>query len=78
MEVHRLVDNQANAALEARRRREEAEERGVVPICFGIFKKHPNGHLDICCIKDLHKDFLYMLTFTTVVAGCLTLYATLV
>ena len=69
--VDQLVDNPIQDAANAAGRRERA-------LCCGLFRIRRNGHLDIICIKDLDKDFLYMLLFVIGITVCLSLYATYV
>jgi len=51
------------------------EPRRELILCFGLFRRRENGHLDIACAKDLSQDFVYMLIFVSGITLCLSLYA---
>ena len=41
---------------------------------YGLIRRRRNNHVDVCCVHDLSKDFLYMLLFVASIFAMLLLY----
>mmetsp|Transcript_20685 Transcript_20685/g.27917 ORF Transcript_20685/g.27917 Transcript_20685/m.27917 type:complete len:119 (+) Transcript_20685:572-928(+) len=64
----RMVDNQDPQAQPV----QVQEEREYL---FGQVRIRQNNNVDVCCMHNLSKGFIYMFIFVTVILICLILYS---